>query len=81
MAVLPFARAMLAALAVSTSTLAMAQDAPPPADTSATDGDIVVTAQRREQSLLDVPLAVTALGGDTLADRGITNSAQLGSAV
>jgi len=80
MAALPFARAMLAALAVSTSTLAMAQDAPP-ADTAATDSDIVVTAQRREQSLLDVPLAVTALGGDTLADRGITNSAQLGDAV
>jgi iron complex outermembrane receptor protein len=71
---------MLAALAVSTSTLAMAQDAPP-TDQGATDGDIVVTAQRREQSLLDVPLAITALGGDTLADRGITNSAQLGSAV
>ncbi|HKX90453.1 MAG TPA: TonB-dependent receptor plug domain-containing protein, partial [Sphingopyxis sp.] len=81
MAALPFTRAMLAALAVSTSTLAMAQDAPPSADASATDGDIVVTAQRREQSLLDVPLAVTALGGDTLADRGITNSAQLGDAV
>ncbi len=81
MAALPFTRVMLATLAVSTSTLAMAQDAPPPADTAATDGDIVVTAQRREQSLLDVPLAVTALGGDTLADRGITNSAQLGDAV
>lgn len=82
MAASSFARAILAALAVSTSTLAMAQGAQPPADESvASDGDIVVTAQRREQSLLDVPLAVTALGGDTLADRGITNSAQLGDAV
>lgn len=80
MAVLSFARAFAAVLAVSTSTMAMAQDAPP-ADDGTRDGDIVVTAQRREQSLLDVPLAVTALGGDTLAERGITNSAQLGDAV
>lgn len=29
--------------------------------------DIVVTAQRREESLQDVPIAVTALGGDQLA--------------
>jgi len=60
--------------------MAMAQDAPP-AEQGASDGDIVVTAQRREQSLLDVPLAVTALGGDKLSERGITNSAQLGDAV
>ncbi|WP_447762935.1 TonB-dependent receptor [Sphingopyxis panaciterrae] len=58
----------------------MAQESAP-ADNGAGDGDIVVTAQRREQSLLDVPLAVTALGGDTLAERGITNSSQLGNAV
>ena len=81
MTISSFARASLAALAVSTSTLAMAQDTQPVTEVAATDGDIVVTAQRREQSLLDVPLAVTALSGDTLADRGITNSAQLGSAV
>jgi len=77
---LSFARALVAALTVSTSTMAMAQDAPP-AEQGASDGDIVVTAQRREQSLLDVPLAVTALGGDKLSERGITNSAQLGDAV
>ena len=77
-----FGRTFLAVLAVSTSTLAMAQEAAPAAaEASLSDGDIVVTAQRREQSLLDVPLAITALGGDTLADRGITNSAQLGEAV
>lgn len=81
MAVSPYARAFLAALSLSTSTLALAQEAPPADDGAASDGDIVVTAQRREQSLLDVPLAVTALGGDSLAERGITNSAQLGDAV
>ncbi len=81
MAGMSFGRAFLAALAVSTSTMAMAQEAPPADENSASDGDIVVTAQRREQSLLDVPLAVTALAGDALSDRGVTNSAQLGSAV
>ena len=82
MASMAFSRGLMAALAISTSTAAMAQDADSrPVGAEVADGDIVVTAQRREQSLLDVPLAVTALGGDTLADRGITNSAQLGDAV
>ncbi|WP_448660202.1 TonB-dependent receptor [Sphingomonas sp. CJ99] len=30
------------------------------------DGDIVVTARRREESLLDVPIAITAFSGDQL---------------
>jgi len=76
-----FKRAFLATLAATASTAALGQETPAPIADGATDGDIVVTAQRREQSLLDVPLAVTALGGDTLAERGITNSAQLGDAV
>jgi iron complex outermembrane receptor protein len=33
--------------------------------------EIVVTAQRREQSLQDVPLAVSALGAEALEQRGI----------
>lgn len=77
MAGLSFRQLMLAALAASSSTIALAQDAGGAAD----EGDIVVTAQRREQSLLDVPLAVSALSGDAMAERGITNSAQLGAAV
>lgn len=35
-------------------------------------GEIVVTAQRREQKLSDVPQPVQALGGDLLAQTGIT---------
>lgn len=34
-------------------------------------GPVVVTAQRREQNLLDVPLSVSAFGGDLLADLGV----------
>lgn len=57
MAKITFARTFLAALAASSSVNAVAQDVPAESD-AVNDGDIVVTAQRREQSLLDVPVAV-----------------------
>jgi iron complex outermembrane recepter protein len=44
----------------------------PVAATATDDGEIIVTANRREQRLVDVPLAVTALGGDTLTRQGLT---------
>ena len=34
------------------------------------DGEIVVTARRREESLQDVPIAVTAISGDVLDQQG-----------
>ena len=42
---------------------------PPQEDTSATDADpaeIVITAQKREERILDIPQSVTVVGGDTL---------------
>jgi iron complex outermembrane receptor protein len=42
---------------------------------------IVVTARRREEQLKDVPIAITALGGDELAKRAIYNENDLQSAV
>ncbi|WP_397583116.1 TonB-dependent receptor [Sphingorhabdus sp.] len=39
--------------------------------------DIVVTATRREESVNKVPLAITALGGDTLSDLNITKFEKL----
>ena len=44
-------------------------------------GEIVVTAQRRAQSISDVPLAITAIDGSTLEKNGISNSAELATAV
>ena len=44
-----------------------------PADTAveeAATGDIVVTARRREESLIDVPISVSALSGDALQSQG-----------
>ncbi len=59
------------ALAAACATSAVAQEAAPDAAASvqtATVDDIVVTAQRREQRLQDVPLAVSAFGAEALAD-------------
>ena len=39
--------------------------------------EVIVTAQRTEQSIQDVPIAVTALTGDMLEDRQIINPSDL----
>ncbi|WP_404480149.1 TonB-dependent receptor [Novosphingobium sp. BL-52-GroH] len=70
-------------LAISSSVLALcggvgmaapalAQDAGPAAQApaEATGGDIIVTARRREERLVDVPIAVTSFSGDQLAKSG-----------
>ena len=44
-------------------------------------GEIVVTAQKREEALSDVPLSVTAATAETLADYGITDVSELGKIV
>ena len=64
---------------VSALALARAADAQsaPPASANVSVQEVVVTAQRREQSILKVPVAVTAVSGDALATKGVTNSAQL----
>lgn len=50
----------------------------PAVDTSAEDSsEIVVTAQRREQSLQDVGIAVAAYGGEQLRTLGVTSSVEI----
>ena len=77
--------ALLVALMSSVSGVAFAQAAAPSVPTAAepatTVDDVIVTAQRRSQAVLTVPLAISALNGDTLANKGITNSANLATAV
>lgn len=41
------------------------------------DGEIVVTAQKRAESLRDVPMSITALSGSQLAARGVIDTADL----
>jgi iron complex outermembrane recepter protein len=47
------------------------------ADSGATLEEVVVTAQKREQRLSDVGMAITAVRGDELVDRGVTSVADL----
>ncbi len=78
--------AFATALALSTSLMPaglLAQDvdaAAPQGDAAETVtglNDIVVTARRREESLQDVPLAVTAFTAETLAEKAITDRTSL----
>ena len=43
----------------------------------ATVGEVVVTSRRREESLQEVPVAVTAMSGAALEKRGFTNISQM----
>jgi iron complex outermembrane receptor protein len=63
---------------------AMAQDstADVAAEASeAEDGVIIVTARRREERLIDVPLSVTALSGEALAQQGVQDLTQIAQQV
>jgi len=62
--------AVLAALSVSTLP-AIAQDAAPGGERERTIENIIVTAQKREQSLQDVPIVVTAISEQLLKDTGV----------
>lgn len=67
------------ALAMSLSMPAIAQDAPQAEDEGAAEEDpgIVVTAQRRSESLQDVPIAVSAFNAEALEKQQIENSSDL----
>lgn len=66
------------ALMISSGCIALAagtagaQEAQTGAQVAQADADIVVTAQRRAQSIQDVPIALTAFSQDSLRDRGVT---------
>ena len=64
---------------VGANGAALAQDGVD-ADESGHD-TIIVTAQKREQRLQDVPLSLTVLGGEEIEARGITDIEDLGFAV
>ncbi|MDP5278912.1 TonB-dependent receptor [Sphingomonas sp. DG1-23] len=69
-----FALSVRTLLAVSTaagalafSASAQAQEAPPVARS---DDEIVVTAQKREQNLQDVPISISVVSGDAMKEQG-----------
>lgn len=65
---------------------ARAQETPPPPaaeeeaqqSTSGGVNDIIVTARRRAENLQDTPIAITAFGGDALAELQVVNVAEVG---
>ncbi|EGD60572.1 TonB-dependent receptor, plug [Novosphingobium nitrogenifigens DSM 19370] len=68
--------------------MAMAADAespaPPAGEAAAGDtggGDIVVSARKRKENLVDTPLAISAYSGDTLTARGVPDIHQLDTIV
>ena len=80
----PFAPKLALALLLCTGmtpVAAFAQQSVAPAQEAAANGeqlqDIVVTAQRREQNIQDVPVAVTAFSGETLQTSGVSNVKEL----
>lgn len=74
-----YGSSLLAVMAVNlasfSSSAAFAQDA----DSEQSSGieDIVVTAQRREENMQDVPVAVTVANAETLAQAGVVNVTNL----
>ena len=74
-------RSLLAALLASSALSAapvLAQDAAPPQESAAADatpalGEIVVTAQKRSESLQNVPISIQALGTQKLQDLNISD--------
>lgn len=80
-----FVRSLTLMLAATCSTLAFAQaessSASPASAPDAAAGEIVVTAQKRQQSINDVGLTVTAATADTLQARGIADTGDLAKIV
>lgn len=71
----------LVALATTAFTpvfMATAQDENTTADNQKRFSTVKVTAQRREQSQLDVPLSVSAFDGDLLSDLGVSDLTEIG---
>lgn len=67
--------------AQSEQTADVAAQDPQRGDANQALGEIIVTAQRRSESVQKIPLAVTALGGDSLQERGVTGLEAIGQVV
>lgn len=69
--------ATAASLTIGIPSAALAQAADETAGVVDQEGDIIVTARKREESLQDVPIAVTAISGDRIESQGLRNVSDL----
>lgn len=69
--------ALAAAWSVAAAVPAKAQDSAPEAAALADEGEILVTARRREESLQDTPVAISAFSAEMLEDRQIQQTQDL----
>ncbi|WP_421933047.1 TonB-dependent receptor [Phenylobacterium sp.] len=67
--------------ALITASQALAQARPPAGNAPNVISELVVTAQRREESIQDVPIAVSAFSGDSLKNQRIETGQDLLQAV
>ncbi|MEW4448747.1 TonB-dependent receptor [Qipengyuania sp. JC766] len=72
-----------AALAIGTPAVAQDTDGAPvlSQDEGESDNVIVVTARRREEDIIDVPLSITAFSGDQLVKTGTQELTEIGQKV
>ena len=70
-----------AALAFLAAPAASAQDTTPAVEAAEDDGIIIVSARRRDERIIDVPLSVTAISGESLAKSGTLELTAIGQEV
>ena len=76
----PFALRRTSGLGAAISSIAIAMMAAP-AQAQTVLEEVIVTAQKRSESVQDIPLAVTALSSDMLDERGIVDIASMAASV
>lgn len=72
---------LLATASCLAPQVALAQQNESSEEVTAGSGEIIVTAQRRSERLVDVPISITALDGDALERAGIRSTEDLTTAV
>src|SRR5277367_1187685 len=81
LAALALASVCVSALLAGAPAWAATEDASTVAENATQVGELVVTAQKRSESIQTVPAAISALSGATLNQRGISDVGELQFAV